>query len=303
MVSIKEMKMSEAQSKLATVRALAEEAAKAGPDLREPKPLERPSHKPVLAPSQEGLLLLALREVQSLSRDQLGQRYGYEVADRAIAIARSQSPTAQAAFAAYAREEHAAKAKLGKALRMSGASVQQHSVEDYVRVICTQLDMLQNGAAPSAAAVLRRAFPDNPSKAKSIRGSTKKSSWKNAYSADSVKGHPIEVGMHVTHCPADMRQRLTARTFGESLGINRALYQTGARITALEARVASLEAQMLTTKAREALDDAGATTSKEKVLHLYSQGKGPTEIAKGLNMELNTVKSIVHRAGRQRQDR
>lgn len=296
-LSKKEMNMFEAQTKLSALRAHAEEAATAGPDMREPEAPRHPLHLPMLAPWQEAILPEAVKAAQSLSRDQLGQRYGDEVTDAAIAIAQSQATTPQAAFAAYARDTHAAKANLGKALANSGTPVQQHSAEDYERVICTQLDLFRNGGTPSVTAVLVGAFPDNPRKVKSISGSTRKGRWKRAYSADSVRHHPVEVGMQGTHCPADMRRRLAARTFGESLGINSTLYQTGARITALEARVASLEAQMLTTKAREALDDAGATTSKEKVLLLHSQGKGPAEISQVLDMNINTVKSTIRRNG------
>lgn len=72
--------------------------------------------------------------------------------------------------------------------------------------------------------------------------------------------------------------------------------QSARRLSALEAkdrekdaRIAALEKQVSATKNREALEDAGATTTKAKVLALRARGLGRAEIARTLDMKLATV--------------
>lgn len=102
--------------------------------------------------------------------------------------------------------------------------------------------------------------------------------------------------MQLTHGKSCMNRRDSAKTFGQSLGMNATMFKSCDRITKLEARVQLLEQQMESTKNREALADAGATTSREKVLGLYAQGKKQKEIANELGMSPNTVKSIIRRS-------
>jgi len=87
-----------------------------------------------------------------------------------------------------------------------------------------------------------------------------------------------------------MNRRCSAGTFGQSLAIGATLFENCDKITKLEARVQVLEQQIQSTKNRAALDDAGATSSRDKVLTLRRQGKGPTEIARLLDMKLDAVK-------------
>lgn len=104
--------------------------------------------------------------------------------------------------------------------------------------------------------------------------------------------------MQMTHGRDSMNRRHTAGTFGQSLGINHAMFKSCDRITKLEARVQLLEHQMQATKQRESLADAGAITPKEMVLSLHANGIRPTMIAKQLGMELERVRSIIYRSKR-----
>lgn len=238
----------------------------------------------------------AQKDAAVLSVEKLRQKYGHIIADRAIAAVQSQAPTAQQAYALCEREIRAAHAKRGKALQALPNPPMHHSVKDYTHVIVTQLDLLQDGAIPSVSAVVNAAFPDDPKKATSLQNSQHGKRRKQAWASPEVVNHPMEIAMQHTYGRHDMNRRLTARTFGQSLSMNAALFKGSDRITKLEARVQLLEQQMRETKAREFLADAGCTTSREKVLALHSQGKGPTEIAKELGMKLDTVRKALQRA-------
>lgn len=238
----------------------------------------------------------AQKDAAVLSVEKLRQKYGQAIANRAIAAVQSQAPTAQQAYALCEREIRAAHAKRGKSLQALPNPPMHHSVKDYTHVIVTQLDLLQDGAIPSVSAVVNAAFPDDPKKATSIQNSQHGKRWKQAWASPEVVNHPMEIAMQHTLGRHDMNRRLTARTFGQSLSMNAALFKGSDRITKLEARVQLLEQQMRETKAREALADAGCSTSREKVLALSSQGKGPTEIARELGMNRDTVRKALQRA-------
>lgn len=222
----------------------------------------------------------------------LGPKLGAEVAD----AVKSQAPTARGAFTKYQQKEREAKRELGKGLAALGVEVQHHSVKDYTHVVLTQMDLFQRGAIPSVSTVLNAAFPDDPKKATSIGNSRNGKRYKQAWGTPAVKTHLMEKAMHSPHNRHDMNRRLTARTFGQSLSINATLFKNSDRITKLEARVQLLEQQMQATKTREALADAGCTSSRAKVLALSSQGKGPTEIARELGMNRDTVRKALQRA-------
>lgn len=238
----------------------------------------------------------AQKDAAVLSIEELHQKYGQPRADKAIKLAKSQAPTAQQAYALCEREIRAAHAKRGKTLQALPNPPMHHSVKDYTHVIVTQLDLLQDGAIPSVSAVVNAAFPDDPKKATSIQNSQHGKRRKQAWASPEVVNHPMEIAMQHTHGRHDINRRLTARTLGQSLSMNAALFKGAARITKLEARVQLLEQQMRETKAREALADAGCFTSREKVLALSSQGKGPTEIARELGMNRDTVRKALQRA-------
>lgn len=238
----------------------------------------------------------AQKDAAVLSVEKLRQKYGQAIANRAIAAVQSQAPTAQQAYALCEREIRAAHAKRGKSLQALPNPPMHHSVKDYTHVIVTQLDLLQDGAITSVSAVVNAAFPDDPKKATSIQNSQHGKRWKQAWASPEVVNHPMEIAMQHTLGRHDMNRRLTARTFGQSLSMNAALFKGSDRITKLEARVQLLEQQMRETKAREALADAGCSTSREKVLALSSQGKGPTQIAIELGMNRDTVKKALQRA-------
>lgn len=238
----------------------------------------------------------AQKDAAVLSVEKLRQKYGQAIANRAIAAVQSQAPTAQQAYALCEREIRAAHAKRGKSLQALPNPPMHHSVKDYTHVIVTQLDLLQDGAIPSVSAVVNAAFPDDPKKATSIQNSQHGKRWKQAWASPEVVNHLMEIAMQHKLGRHDMNRRLTARTFGQSLSMNAALFKGSDRITKLEARVQLLEQQMRETKAREALADAGCSTSREKVLALSSQGKGPTEIARELGMNRDTVRKALQRA-------
>lgn len=243
------------------------------------------------------------RMVQSLAKEyrgksrseilgSLGPGLGAEVGD----AMQSQEPTARGVFTKYQQQEREAKRELGKGLVALGVEVQHHSVKDYTHVVLTQMNLFQGGVIPSVSTVLNAAFPDDPKKATSIGNSQNGKRYKQAWGTPAVKTHLMEKAMHSIHNRHDMNRRLTARTFGQSLGMNATLFKNSDRITKLEARVQLLEQQMQSTKTREALADAGCSTSREKVLALSSQGKGPTEIARELGMNRDTVRKALQRA-------
>lgn len=245
----------------------------------------------------------AQKDAAVLSIMELRHKYGQPRADRAIAVVQSQAPTAQQAYAVCEREVRAAYAKRGKALQALSNPPMQHSVQDYELVICTQLEQWALGNAPSVSEVLRIEFPDDPAKAKSIRGSTRVKRWKEAYNSDAVRNHPMEIAMRLTLDKSSINGRLMARNFGQSLSMNAALFKSSGRITKLNVlveeqgtRISVLEQQMQETKTRESLADAGCATSREMVLALSLQGKGRTEIASALGMKPDTVKKALQRA-------
>ncbi len=245
---------------------------------------------------QQFLYRAALKDAAvGLSKEQLRQKYG-AAADRAIADLNSQAPTAQQAFTKYQQQVLEAKRELGRGLAAASTPISRHSVKDYTHVIVTQLDLFQDGGTPSVSAVVNAAFPDDPKKATSIMNSQHGKRRKQAWDSPAIMNHPMEKAMQATHGRDCMNRRHSARTFGQSLSINRAMFKSCDRITKLEARVQLLEQQMRETKARESLSDAGCTSSREKVLALYSQEKGPTAIASELGMNRDTVKSIIRRS-------
>ena len=239
---------------------------------------------------------LALKDVAVLSREKLIQRYGQPCADKVIELAKRQAPTPKQAFSEYQREERAAKTKLNSALQATGHQVQQHRENEYTQVIVKQLDLQLEGVNPSVNELLHAVFPDDRKKATSIGNSTRKDRRKKAYDSEAVRNHPMEIAMQATHGTRSMNQRCSTGTFRQSLGINRTLFTSCDRITKLEARVQLLEQQMQSTKQRESLADAGATSSRDKVLSLHAAGIGATEIARQLGMKLPTVKKALQRA-------
>jgi hypothetical protein len=297
------------RTQLQRFKELAEQAAETSPDMRKPElhsarqfvgaADRRSDNNAQVQLSEHGPSALdrdALKDAGTLSRDRLIQKYGCTIADRAIEASKSQAPTLKQILGKRQRMRRAADAECGKAMAAAGIQIQKHSVRDYTHVIVTQLNLLQEGVSASISAVVNAAFPDDPTKATSIRNSRHGNRRKQAYNSDAVRSHPMEKAMQMTHGRGSMNRRHTAGTFGQSLGINHTMFKSYDRIAKLEASVQLLEQKMQSTKQREALADAGCTTSREKVLALYDQGKRQTEIARLLDMPLNTVKAILRRS-------
>lgn len=282
-----------------SIMELANQVAEASPDMREPvrSASALPIRSPAVPPTERERMVQALaKEHRGKSRVELqgvlGKALGAEVAD----AMQSQAPTAREAFTKYQQQEREAKRELGKGLAAAGVEVRHHSVKDYTHVIVTQLDLLQDGAIPSVSTVVNAAFPDDPKKATSIKNSQHGKRRRQAWDSPAVVNHPMEKTMQATHGRNCMNRRHSARTFGQSLSMNATLFMSSDRITKLEARVQLLEQQMRETKARESLSDAGCTSSRDKVLALYSQEKRPAVIARELGMNRDTVKSIIRRS-------
>lgn len=292
------------RTRLQEFKEQAEQAARISPDMREP---ERHTERPfirvekgkggsIAQAARPALEHFARNDAAVLSREELIRKYGHTTADAAIEANKSQVPTPKQILGKRQRMRREADAECGKALAAAGIHVHQHSERDYTHVIVTQLNLFQDGLIPSVSAVVNAAFPDNPKKATSIKNSQHGKRRKKAWNSPAVMNHPMEGAMLATHRKSTMNQRNSARTFGQSLGMNATLFKSCDQITKLEARVQLLERQMQSTKQRESLADAGCSTSREKVLALYDQGKRQTEIAKLLDMSLNTVKAILRRS-------
>lgn len=290
----------QAQTGLQSFLALADKAAGLASDMRVPeiegRAIGNVAQPQSFTPKSSCLDHLALKDAAVLSNEKLYQKYGQAIADRAIETLKSQAPTVQQVYMKYQRQDREAKQELGRGLAAAGISVKRHSLKDYVHVIVTQLELLQGGALPSVSAVVSAAFPDDPKKATSIKNSQYGRRPKQAWISSEVMGHPMEKTMQVTHGKDSMNRRGSARTFGQSLSMNVTLFKSCDRITKLEARVQLLEQQMQATKNREALADAGATSSRDKVLSLYNAGVRPTDIANQLGMKLPAVKKALQRA-------
>lgn len=292
-------------TKLQRALELADTAAKTGLDMSVVEP-SKPMPSPTLDNYQEQkreLILNIARELLCKDALALSMKYGTSLVAQASEIAKTLKPTREQALMRYRRQEQENQRELWKALREAGAEPCQHSRKDYVQVIYTQLEFQSRGENPPIERVLAAAFPDNEKKAKSIGNSTRKSRWNEAYLSDSVRDHHVQKAILCIHGARSVQLRLSARTFRNSLGINRNLYQSCDRITRLErevdllaARVKLLEQQMQCTKLREVLADAGCTSSKEKVLALYAEGKRQTAIAEALGMNIDSVKSILRRS-------
>jgi len=309
--------------KLAEIRRLANLAAKTGLDMNEidnddpvyeteentPSLPVSPSAplgaKKLLLESNQTLLEGAVNDLLCGHDDiaKLCSKYGLDVVERAKEIAKTRKPTRQQVMVRYNREERQRSQQLWKDLKSAGVEIRQHSVQDFVRVIQTQLDLQEKGENLSAERVLQLAFPDDEKKARSVSNSTRRARWKQAYKSDAIENHPVQTALRETHGARAMQLRLSTRTFRNSLGVNAMLYQNCNRIACLQrqvdsltARVEELERQMRSTKLRESLADADCTSSREKVLALRAGGMGPTAISEALDMPVNTVKSILHRS-------
>lgn len=258
--------------------------------------LQQTSQQQSFAEVQEKAAQGLAREHTGKSPDEIRKVLPGTLGERVIEIVLSQAPTVQQAFGRHQRAVRAAKAEFGKDLTAAGVELKHHSEKDFTHVIVTQLDMLQTGVVPSVSAVVNAAFPDDPKKATSIKNSQHGKRRRKAWHSPAVMNHPMEKAMQQTHGKDSMNRRHSARTFGQSLGMNATLFKSCDRITKLEARVQLLEQQMRETKNREALDDAGCTTSREKVLILSSEGKGPKEIATLLGIPYETVRTIRRRS-------
>jgi len=249
------------------------------------------------APAQSPVALspivqLALKEVAVLNSEQLVRKYG-TAAYAAIELAKSQPLTAQQARVKYERAKRLAAQEYRKDLGAAGVKPMQHSVKDYVHVICTQLELQLNGENPSANEVLNLAFPDDPKKATRIGESTRMQRVQEAFDSPEVMNHTVEKAMLEHHGQRRMNLRTQTPQFSHSLAAGVVLfegYTQGAEIDQLKARVKLLEQKVECTNNREALADAGCTTSEEKVLSLYAQGKKQKEISELLNMKLDAVK-------------
>lgn len=288
-------------SRLQRFKALAEQAASRGIDMRVP---EQPEQPPAVRQAQRDRMAVALspldhearKDARVLSREQLLRKYGPSITDRAITAIKSEAPTPREVFTKHQKQERENNRELGKGLAAAGVEVQHHSEKDFTHVIVTQLDLLQTGVVPSVSAVVNAAFPDDTKKATSIKNSQHGKRRRKAWHSPAVMNHPMEKAMQQTHGKDSMNRRHSARTFGQSLGMNATLFKSCDRITKLEARVQLLEQQMRETKNREALDDAGCATSREKVLILDREGKGPKEIATLLGIPYETVRTIRRRS-------
>lgn len=294
-------------SKLQAIRALAAAAVKTAPDMSKAEESREsavsPSPVASLAQTESPYQLAMQMAVETVARDsfakseqELISMYGFDLATRGLELARTMKPTLGQVAMKYYRAEKEMQRAFFRDLKDSGAEFHQHSVEDFVRVIRTQHDLLARGDSSSVAEVLRTAFPSDEKKAKSIANSTRRSRWKKAYNHVSVRNHPVQILIHETQGARVAQNRLSARTFRNCLSVNGTLYGNSKRINALAERVRVLELQMQSTKLREVLDDAGYTSSKDKVLELYRSGVGPTAIAAALAMSPNTVKSMVQRS-------
>ena len=304
--------------KLAAALELANLAAKTGIDMnqivnddpvyetKEHTPVSLSIHSSVQASLKEANQILIQHAVNDLlygSSADLNTKYGPDVVAKAKELATTRKPTRRQVMTRYRREERQRSRQFWKDLLAAGVEICQHSVQDYVRVIQTQLDLQAKGENPSAQKVAESSFSNDKKKANSISNSTRRARWKQAYESDAIKNHPVQIALRKTHGEKSMQLRLSAKTFRNSLGVNATLYQSCETITRLQqqvdsltARVEHLERQMRSTKLRETLADAGFTYSKEKVLALKAEGLGQTEIASALGMSVNTVKSILHRS-------
>lgn len=245
----------------------------------------------------------AQKDAAVLSEEKLRQKYGHAIADRAIAALKSQVPTAQQATMKYRRAIRSAAQEYGKDLRAAGVKPMQHSVEDFVHVIRTQQELQLNGENPSANEVLHLAYPNDPKKAERIGESKRMQRVQEAYDSPEIQNHPVEKAMIEHHGKRYMNIRMQGQKFSHSLSAGVVLFEgydiatkLKAQVKEQGARISALEQQMECTKNREALADVGCTTSREKVLVLYDQGKRKTEIATLLGMSPNTVKSILQRS-------
>lgn len=247
-------------------------------------------------------LEVANKLLVGVSAEWLQKQHGAAFVLRAQQRSMTMKPTPQQAFTRARNRANEAQRELGKALAANGVG-RQHSVQDYTLVICTQLNLQLQGNNPPATEVLHTAFPHDSAKAISIGNSRRMSRVKKAYQSDQVKHHPIQKSTQALHGARVMQQRCSTKQFRQSLGLTQTLFHFYSEITGLKAgqvelraRVGTLERQMSSTKCRESLDDAGATTSIEKVLMLRTQGMNATEIANALGMKPSAVRMRLKRA-------
>ncbi|EUJ11155.1 hypothetical protein Meth11DRAFT_1995 [Methylophilaceae bacterium 11] len=249
-------------------------------------------------------------EIESIAKDfrgmsflEMQSRIGPDLAKRVEASLKAQAPSNKSIFSEYQRKIKQAGKELGQAMYAAGINGPKHSVEDYEKVILLQLDMFSKEEKTSISRLLSSAFPNDPAKAKSLGGIKSGARIRKAYNSVKVRNHPVEIALQIMYGKNMLNRRYNAGNFGKGLAIGAVLLNGWSRITNLEnevdllkQRVERLEQQIKVTKTRNSLTDAGATSTKEKVLFLKSEGKGATEISRLLNAPLNTVKSILNRS-------
>lgn len=249
----------------------------------------------VIAEAREALELeIANTLLMGANVEWLQRKYGTELVLRAQERSKNMTLSNPQAFTRYRNTMNEAKRALGKHLAANGGG-QQHSVEDYKHVLLTQLELQLQGDNPPANVVLNKAYPDDPKKAMGIGNSQRMSRVKQAYEVEQVKKHPVHVQTAGMYSARELQQRLACSRFRHSLALNHTMFNKASRIASLEARVTELEQQMCSTKCREALDDAGATSSTEKVIALYQSGMTAKPISVALDMPYQTVKSYIGR--------
>ncbi|PKO79851.1 MAG: hypothetical protein CVU19_15685 [Betaproteobacteria bacterium HGW-Betaproteobacteria-13] len=261
---------------------------------------------------KDALFSIALRGLRAgkASAD-LARQCGNANVAHALERFATEALTRQQVFVAQQRRTREANKQFGRDLNQAGVEIRQHSEADFVHVLVTALTMFEENEKVSVTGALARAYPDDPGKARSIGNSNNHKRYQKALHSHAVQKH-VALADAVRAGIRELNRCARAKLFRDVLGLLlnharlhkriAALEESSAKhecqIFELEARVALLEAAVAETKAREGLDDTGATTSKEKVLHLLSLGRTRHQIAKHLGMNYDTVKRIIQREQR-----
>jgi DNA-binding NarL/FixJ family response regulator len=260
----------------------------------------------------DALVNEAIRELRAGKRpEELAVRYGMAHVASALERIATEAPTRQQVFAARQQRTQVVNKQFGKEAHQAGIELHQHSDADFKHTLITALDMFEEHEKVSVSAALARAFPDSPGKAQSIGNARNHRRFRKTMLSEDVQRHPALANV-LRASTREYNRCAKGQLFRDAMGflldrarlhkhiavLEESCAEHARRILELEARVTLLEAAVAQTKARKGLDDMGATTPKEKVLHLFSSGCSRREIAEHLGMEYDTVKKIIQREQR-----
>lgn len=236
---------------------------------------------------------------EGVSEATLIKQYGADLVARARVYASEQGLTIKPhlgrAFAKNTNAHKAADKVLYQELGAAGL-LRHHAVEDFAHVLLVQLDCQAKGENPAVGTVLKRAYPEDENRAKSIGNSKNMSNALEALLLGTISEHPVTAQIASVYGGRDLQQREAYPKFCNLLAWNRTAFQMASRIASLETENAELKQQFRRAECREALEVARPKTQAEQVIELHLAEWSNQEIADEIRKKPSDVATILSKA-------